>query len=153
MVLLGALTVVGVAAVSLATRERSNAAAYARVDYALQCANAAQAKLWTEMAQSGMAYLGSGAAVSSLTLPDGTLIEAPAHYDSKKADGTMPAVKDVVVKVESATEGTISERDCTNSACGLMPIGTTQIIFAHCRFEVGGRPLEMEIELGIKFAL
>lgn len=153
LILLGTLTVIGVAAVSLSSRERSSAAAFARIDYAVQCANAAQAKLWAEMSQAGMAYLGSGVAVTSMTLPDGTVITAPAHYDSRKADGTMPAVKEVTVKVESATEGTVSERDCTNNACGLMPIGTTQIIFAHCAFQVGGRQLEMEIELGIKFAL
>jgi hypothetical protein len=153
IILLGALTVIGVAAVSLSTRERSSAAAYARVDFITQCANAAQAKLWAEMAQYGVAYLGAGSQVSSIRLPDGTTITAPAHYDSQKADGSMPAVKEVAIKVESSAEGTVAERDCTNNACGLMPLGATQIIFAHCKLEVAGRPVEMELELGIKFAL
>ena len=53
MILLGVLTVIGVAAVSLSRVERQNAASYSRVDFVTQCANAAQAKLWAEMARSG----------------------------------------------------------------------------------------------------
>ena len=61
-------------------------------------------------------------------------------------------MKDVVLKVVSSTGagGDVNERDCTNSACGLMPLGATNLIIAHC-IDAGGR--ELEIELGIKFAL
>src|SRR6266498_1794844 len=53
MILLGVLTVVGVAAVSLSTQERANAAAYSKMDAIYACANAATAKLWSELAIYG----------------------------------------------------------------------------------------------------
>ncbi len=150
LILLGVLTAIAVAAVTLSTQERTNAADYSRVDFVNACANAAQAKLWAEVSYQSSAYFGSGVAVTSVELPDGTKLTSPAHYDADPAH--MPIVKDVVLKVQSSAgeAGNANERDCTNGACGLMPFGATQLVVAHCR-DVRGR--ELEIELGVKFAL
>ncbi len=149
LIMVGVLTVVAVAAVSLSGRERVNAASYSRLDFISECANAAQAKLWSEIAYGGPAYLSAPFQVTSVTLPDGTILRSPAHYDST----ATTLVKDVILKVQSSSGGSgsgVNERDCTNSACGLVPLGATQIVMAHCK-DTRGR--ELEIELGIKFAL
>jgi len=151
MILLAVLTVIAAAAVSLATKERENAVDDGRPRFLQECANAAQAKLWAEMAQyGGTAYLGKEVAVTEIRLPDGTRIASPAHYDSRRADGTYPNVKDLVIKAQTVEPGGATEQDCTNAACGLVPLGSTHIIEAVC-FDSKGRALE--IELGIKFAL
>ncbi len=151
LILLGVLTAIAVAAVSLSSQERTNAADYSRVDFVNACANAAQAKLWAEVSYQSLAYFGSGLAVTSVSLPDGTRFTSPAHYDAG-ASGTMPIVKDVVLRVESSagTGASANERDCTNGACGLVPFGATQLVVAHC---VDTRGRELELELGVKFAL
>lgn len=149
LILLAVLTVIAVAAVSLSGQERVNAASYSKLDFINECANAAQAKIWAEMAYQGTAYLSAPVAVTSVRLPGGSLITSPAHYDFQ----TNPRlVKDVVLKVQSSSGvgGDVNERDCTNSACGLTPLGGTQMIMAHC-VDQQGRALE--IELGVRFAL
>jgi hypothetical protein len=149
LILLGVLTVIAVASVSLSGRERASAAAYSRVDFMTECANAAQAKLWAEMAYGGQAIFGASLQVAHVQLPDGTRITSPAHF------GWTPGstvVKDVVLKVQSSAGagGDVNERDCTNSACGLVPLGATHLIVAHC---VDRQDRELELELAVKFAL
>lgn len=151
MILLAALSAVGAAAVMLSSQERTNAAAATRVEFLNACANAAQAKIWAEMSQYGMGYLGNAVAVTPMALPDGTTLVGPAHVDSKKADGTWPLVKDVTFKVDMAAGGgAMNERDCTNGGCGILPLGQTHGMTAVC-FDRQGRGYE--IELSVKFAL
>jgi len=149
LIMLAVLTVIAVAAVSLSGQERVNAASYSRIDFINECATAAQAKIWSELAYQGSAYLSAPVAITSARLPDGSLITSPAHYDST-AGTTL--VKDIVLKVQSSAGvgGDVNERDCTNSACGLAPLGGTQMILAHC-VDAKGRALE--IEFAVKFAL
>ncbi len=149
LILLGVLTVVAVAAVSLSGQERVNAAAYSRIDFINECATAAQAKIWSELAYQGSAYLTAPVAIGSIRLPDGSTVTSPAHYDSQ-AGTTL--VKDVVLKVKAGAGvgGDVNERDCTNSACGLAALGGTQLILAHCK-DAADRALE--IEFAVKFAL
>lgn len=149
LILLAVLTAVAVAAVSLSGQERVNAGAYARIDFVNECATAAQAKIWSELAYQGTGYMGSPVAITSVRLPDGSVITSPAHYDST-AGTTL--VKDVVLKVQasSGTGGDINEADITNRASGLTPIGGTQLIIARC---VDARERALEIELAVKFAL
>jgi hypothetical protein len=150
MVLLGVLTVVGAAAVMLSSRERSSAMAKTRLDSLNACANAAQAKIWAEMAQYGLGYLGSAVTVTPMDLPDGTRVVGPAHYGQHS--GTMPTVTSVTFRATlGEAEGSMDERDCTNSACGLgLGRRTTYVVTALCR-DQGGR--EYEVELALKFAL
>jgi hypothetical protein len=150
LVLLGVLTVIGAASVLLASQERVNASSKSKIDFLNACANAAQAKIWAEMTQYGLSYLGSTVQVTPLHLPDGTVVVAPAHYG--QLDGAPPTVKSVTFKVESDSgEGnSMNERDCTNGACGLVPLGQTYGMTALCK-DAAGR--EYEVELAIKFAL
>jgi hypothetical protein len=150
MILLAVLSIIGAAAVSLSSQERVNASAQTRVDFLNACANAAQAKIWAEMAQFGLGYLGSTVSVSATDLPNGVQIAAPAHYGI--FDATIkPSVKNVFFKVQSAGKGDeINERDCTNGACGLTPLGQTYGMTAVC-VDHAGR--EYEVELAVKFAL
>jgi predicted membrane-bound mannosyltransferase len=150
LVLLGVLTVIGAASVMLASQERINAAAGNRLEFLNACANAAQAKIWAEMAQYGLSYMGSTVQVTPMTLPDGTTVIAPAHYGQLSA-ASQPLVKDVTFTVKSDASGNaMNERDCTNGACGLVPLGSTYGVTALCidRFD-----REFEIELAVKFAL
>ncbi len=149
LILLGVLTAVAVAAVSLSSQERVNAGAYSRIDFVHECATAAQAKIWSELAYQGTGYMGAPVAITSVRLPDGSVIDSPAHYDS--VAGTT-LVKDVVLKVQasSGTGGDVNEADITNRASGLAPVGGTQLIVARC---VDARQRALEIEFAVKFAL
>jgi hypothetical protein len=151
LILLAVLSAVAATAVTLSSQERTNAYAASRVEFLDACASAAQAKIWAEMSQYGMGYLGNAIAVTPMTLPDGTTIVGPAHLDSQKPDGTWPLVKDVTFKVDMAGGGgAMNERDCTNGGCGILPLGQTHGMTAVC-FDREGRG--HEIELSVKFAL
>jgi hypothetical protein len=152
MLLIAVLTVIGTAAVALSSQERQNAAAKTRLDFLTACANAAQAKIWAEMAQYGLGYLGSSVQVTARALGDNTKIAAPAHYDDFDATATAKLVKNVVFKVESSgtTQNSLNERDCTNGACGMTPLGQTYGLTALC---IDRSDREFEIELAVKFAL
>ena len=153
VVLLAVLSVVGAASVMLSSQERINASAKTRVDFLNACANAAQAKIWAEMGQYGLSYLGSTVSVTPMSLPDGTTVIGPAHYATADSHST-PQVNSVVFKVDTATASkpgaSMNERDCTNGACGLMPLGSTYGMTAVCT-DASGRAYE--VELAVKFAL
>ena len=113
MILLAVLSIIGAAAVSLSSQERVNATAQTRVDFLNACANAAQAKIWAEMAQYGLSYLGHGVRLG----------HRPPERRSDRRAGPLrhlrrddqASVKDVFFKVQSAGKGDeINERDCTN---------------------------------------
>ena len=146
IILLGVLMVLGVAAISLSAQERRNAGAKASVDALQACANAAQAKIWAEMSQYGLASLAGSVSVSAMNLP-GNLIGMPGHYDSQ--DLPTLTLNDVTY-TETTSNGTLGEQDCTNRACGGGTLGHTQRAFAHC-IDSSGR--QFEVELAVKFAL
>ncbi len=148
LILLLVLTTIGVASVYLSSRERQNAASMNKVQFLQACATAAQAKIWAEMSQYGLSYLGSSIQVTTMALPDGTRFIAPAHYEAQS--GTLPLVKDVTFKVQADTSGVMNERDCTNGGCGILPLGQTHYLTVLCidRFDRA-----QEVELAVKFAL
>ncbi len=144
--LLAVLTVIGIAAISLSTQERKNAAAKVQLDALQACASAAQAKIWAEMSQYGLASLAGAVTVSAMNLPGG-LTAMPGHYGSQNA--TSLTLNDVTL-TETTDNGTLGEQDCTNRACGTNSLGHIQRGFAHC-IDRSGR--EFEVEIAIKFAL
>lgn len=79
-VLLAILAVIGVAAASLGSRERINAAAKGRRDVMAACANAARLVVWAEVARYGSARLTQLLTEQRITLADGTFLAAPSHY-------------------------------------------------------------------------
>jgi Tfp pilus assembly protein PilX len=149
IVLLAVLTVIGVAAVRLGSQERMNAATRGKHEFSQACANAAVAKVWGEMSNYGLGYLGSGVKVTAMSLPDGTILTSPSHY-GQPTGASAPLVRDVVLRVESLSSSQQAERDCTNKLCGPDDLGRSYSVTAHCK-DARGR--EAEVELALKFAL
>lgn len=145
MIVLGVLTVVGVAAVSLSTQERTNAAAYGKLDAVQACANAATAKIWKELGVHGTMLAASDATVTSITLADRTVLTAPAHYDTPLT---------ATIKSVSSTDTRGGAKKEEGERINLPPPKNArdQVNFftVHCK-DASGR--ELEIEIGIKFAL
>jgi hypothetical protein len=80
LVLLAVLAAVGVAAVGLGAQDRINSSAKGKRDAMAACANAARLVIWAELAKYGSARLGSALTESQVTLGDGTMLSAPAHF-------------------------------------------------------------------------
>lgn len=146
MIVLGVLTVVGVAAVSLSTQERTNAAAYGKLDAMSACANAAQAKLWKELGVHGTALASKDVAITSMTLADGSVLTAPAHYDTPLT-ATIKSVSSTDSKAGAKSK---KSRDLTGKGRQTGNRDTVNFFVIHCK-DRSGR--ELEIEIGIKFAL
>ncbi len=144
--LIAVLTVIGIAAVSLSTQERKNAAAKVQLDALQACASAAQAKIWAEMSQYGLASMAGSVTVSAMNLPGG-LTAMPGHYGSQNASNLT--LNDVTF-TETTDNGTLGEQDCTNRACGTNQLGHVQRGFAHC---IDGAGREFEVEIAVKFSL
>jgi Tfp pilus assembly protein PilX len=145
MIVLGVLTVIGVAAVSLSTQERTNASAYGKLDAMQACANAATAKIWKELGIHGTMLAASDATITSLTLADGTILTAPAHYDTP-----LTATIKSVSSTDSRGGAKKKERNLTNKGRDTYTRDAVNFFVVHCK-DASGR--ELEIEIGIKFAL
>ncbi len=143
MVLLTVLTVIGVAAVSLGSQARVNAAGKGKRDAMYACANAARLAIWAELAKYGSGYFAMPQAPDELTLPDGTKLTAPAHYSDRAWLGTT--VDTIVLKntVQSATM--MGTQDLTNTFKFMQNLthATTYTVDARCR-DASGRELEVE---------
>lgn len=85
-ILLLVLTLIGVAAVRLASQERINAASKGTRDQLVACANAARLQLWAEISRVGPAYLKGESAAVDINLPDGTTLTTPAHFSFANKD-------------------------------------------------------------------
>jgi hypothetical protein len=150
VVLLLVLSVIGVAAVSAASQERSNASAKGQYDRLVACASAAQAKVWAEMARYGPTYLTKTIPVATLTLPDGSQVTAPGHYGS---GGSLPNVTDVVVTLvgQAGQAPTGGAADLTNKTADVTPPGATVYrMVASCKDAQGH---EFEVEFALRLAL
>lgn len=150
VILVGVLAAIGAAAVSLSSRERINAGAKAQRDLVVACAQAAQVKLWAELARSGPRWLGSDAAVTEFVLPDGTRL-GPLHYDSPSG----VVAKDVVVAL-AAEFGDEQAVDLSNRSTALIGAGKAYRAVARCvlpanrggaTFGAPERMLEVEFQI------
>jgi hypothetical protein len=146
LILLGVLTVVAVAAVQLSSQERQNAVSYSRLDAVYACANAATAKLWSEIAVSGTTLGGATQLVSSITLSDGTKLTAPAHYDTTTGGVTVGQM----VASSASSASSAPETSMENKGVPTVAPGQTYSFTVTCQ-DANGRAFE--IELGLKFAL
>lgn len=81
MILLAVLSIIGVAAVTIAGQDRSNVGAIGIHDKSVACANAAQMVIYSELAKFGLAYITGSTPIPTVTLPDGTTL-SQAHYDT-----------------------------------------------------------------------
>ncbi len=159
MIMLAVLSVVGVAAVSLSAQERANAGAQVSYQALQRCAQAAQAKLWADAAVLGLNYFAAGNTliVTSITLPDGRQLWAPAHYGT--AAGT-PVTQGMSQLCAGSSDAVSGEVDFTNKlgAGGKTPCagGSTAAtsVVARCLITGGdGITREHEVEVGFRFAL
>jgi hypothetical protein len=135
VILLGVLAAIGGAAVTLSSRDRINAGAKTRRDAMAACAQAAQVKVWAELAKYGPRWLGSDTPITELVLGDGTRL-GPLHYDSP-ASGVV--AKDVVVGLASEF-GDESVVDLSNRSTSLIGAGKAYRCVARCTFPGGGLP-------------
>ena len=141
VVLLAVLSVVAVAAVSLSSQERINAATKTSRDRLVACAAAAQTRIWAEMLTWGPSYLDDDGSVPSVTLPDGTRL-AGGHYDG--ADMTVVGTATRVIPCEvGASESFV---DLTNRDATFHLGGTCYAINVRC-VDPAGRELEVEFAL------
>lgn len=143
VILLTVLAVLGIAAVSLGSRERVNAAGKGKRDALYACANSARLQIWAELAKYGRGYFDTTNPPSTLTLPDGTTLIAPAHYAKHMAPSMT--VKDIVLRNSVQTSSTQIATDLTNTFDFMQGLthATAYTVFARCR-DSQGRELEVE---------
>ena len=149
MILLTVVTLVGVAVINAASRDRENAYSKSKYDRVVACARAAQAKIWAEVAMYGPGYLTGTQGVSAITLADGTALAAPSHYDTA-TDGSVQ-VKDVTLSVPDGAGGVQLPKAANLSNTGGATVSVPQAtrLVARCT-DAAGRPYE--VELAIRFA-
>src|SRR5512135_3340887 len=114
VILLAVLCVIGAAAISLSARERISASAKGKRDRMAACAQAARLAVWSELAKYGRGYFDSTTnGPSNITLTDGTVLTAPAHYAVHMTAGLK--VKDLVVKNPVGCGAGGARADLTNT--------------------------------------
>jgi hypothetical protein len=146
IILLGVLSVIGVAAVSLGSQERTNASVKTGRDRLAACAAAAQAKIWEELLRYGPSFLGrSGRTVPALTLPDGSRLLG-GHY----RDPDVVVVDSGVRPTECKPLSTEDYVDLTNRDTFFSLAGSCFQITARCK-DAQGRELEVEFGLNMLF--
>ena len=149
MILLTVLTVAAIAAISLTSRERDNAAAQSRYQRLVECASAAQSMIWAQLARYGTSYIGSSLPVGVVTLPDGTQLAAPVHYDQNPAT----TFANVSYSVQGGGGGDQTrDEDCTNRLCGQRGSGNPVVIVARCT-DASSQQRQFEVELTFAFSL
>ncbi len=147
VILIAVLTALGVAAVSLASRERENASSQAKYQKLIECASAAQSMIWAQLAKHGTNYLGSSLPIGQVNLPDGTKLAAPIHYGQDAGSATAS----VAYTIQNGGGGQgQTDVDCSNRLCGQANSGNPVLIVARCTDPVGR---EFEVEMSFAFAL
>jgi hypothetical protein len=145
MVLLAVLSLVGVAAVTIASQERTNVSAKARRDLQIACARAAQLLIVAELARVGPDYVKSQTEdLPVLTLPDGTKL-SHAHYDTPAGLKVVEITPDRVLPIDS-NPSSIGSADLTNAFdTGGLHSGSvvSYPVVAKCE-DAKGRQLEVE---------
>ncbi len=141
VILLLVLGVIGVAAVSLGSQERINASSKSQRDKLYACASAARLQIWAELAKYGRGFFDSTQTPGSITLPDGTTLTAPAHYDTPSS----MQVSSIVLKNSVKTAAKATATDLTNTFNFMQGLNsaTTYPVVATCT-DPSGRTLEVE---------
>lgn len=143
VVLLTVLAIIGVAAVSLSSQERQNAAVKSRRDVLVACAQASQAAVWAELLKFGPQYLGATTPIASkITLSDGTQLTM-GHY---REDPAVTLVSQAVREVPCTRTEQPEVIDLTNRDNFIRLSGHCYLITAHCTDRASR---ELEVEFGI----
>jgi Tfp pilus assembly protein PilX len=141
MILLGVLSVIAVAAVTLSSQERTNAALKTSRDRLAACATAAQAAIWSEFLAYGPNYLASGQAVPEIQLGDGTRLRA-GHYK----DAGVVVISTAARVVGCRDPQTETYVDLTNRDSFFEQSGRCLVFTARC---VDSHGRELEVEFGV----
>ena len=156
VVLLAVLAVIGAAAVNLGGQERINASAKGYRDRMTACANAARLLIWAELAKYGSANLQGAMSESRVTLQDGTILGAPAHYADSANLQTLIDLRRNPTPLQANDAGAASLTALTTvilkpEAAGVGSASTTAYTFvARCR-DRAGRETEVEFTTGLMF--
>jgi type II secretory pathway pseudopilin PulG len=148
VILLAVLAAIGAAAISLSARERINASAKGKRDRMAACAQAARLAVWSELAKYGRGYFESANAPSTITLPDGTNLTAPAHYAEDMTSSMH--VRDVVVKNAVGCGAGGARADLTNTFHAIRTDCNSDAyqVVARCT-DASGNELEIEFTTGL----
>ncbi len=151
-ILLGLLAVVGVAAASLGSQERVNAAAKGKRDAMAACADAARLVIWSEVARFSTSRLRTPLQEGRIALGDGTTLSAPAHYAAPTDSPSDLQVTELRYYTAKDPVGGDMTIDCTNSYCSDAGPGNklTYAFVARCR-DPRGRETEVEFDTMLMF--
>lgn len=155
VILLAAMTAVSVAVLRLSGQGRIGAATLSSHEALVECANAAKAQLWAAIATNGKSYIAnpsSSVVVTSLTLPDGKELLAPAHLDSGSTSTPSAGIRQAAA---SSPTGIYGDMDATNTIVGggaNSGSGNNQAtwVTARCRDQSGRMH---EVEFAFRFSL
>jgi hypothetical protein len=142
LVLLGVLSVIGVAAVALSSQERTNASTKSSRDRLVACAKAAQGNIWAEMLRYGPSFTTSARALPEIRLDDGTVLRG-GHYGNNTGMVVMNTGARTVPCKQNETEEFV---DLTNRDSYFTTSGACYLIIARC---VDSQGRELEVEFGI----
>jgi hypothetical protein len=146
MVLLTVLSIIGVAAVSLGSGERTGAGVKSHRDRLVACASAAQAMVWSELARFGPRYVVSSEVTPDVRLPGGMVLRM-GHYGETDAVVSVTGAKPVPCK--DLSQGSGQYVDLTNRDSHFDLGGACYTVFFRCVDDSGQEPRELEIELGL----
>lgn len=157
VILLAAMATISVAIVRLSGQARIRAAAQSSHDALTECANAAKAMLWSALAVNGKSYYltpSTAITVTSLKLPDGKELYAPAHLNSGSTVASTDVIRHVVASSPGGFFGT-GDDDTTNrlwvgAGRGSGDGSSATWIVARCT-DASGRV--HEIEFAFRFSL
>lgn len=155
-VLLAVLAVIGVAAATLGSQERINASAKGTRDRMAACANAARLVIWAELARFGSANIRNAIAAGAVTLSNGTVLAAPAHYEQDATELINVRRYTAPLATSSSSGAGADSTNLTNIIVGpdaaALGSGTTTAyaFVARCR-DRDGRETEVEFTTGLMF--
>lgn len=153
VILLLVMTAVSAAVVRLASQGRIGASAQSSHEALIECASAAKAQLWAAIAVNGKQYYtapSSSMVVTSVRLPDGKELLAPAHLDSGNTSNPASAIRQLPA---GSPTGFYGDLDTTNTFVGggaSAASSSATWVTARCK-DASGRV--HEVEFAFRFSI
>ncbi len=149
VIILAVLALMGAAALSLSQQEAANVSRQVNYQMLVACAEAAQRKLWAEMAAAN----GSIPQTSRPTViphPYGEMRMSAGHFDQDPLPITDVQFRDNAIKETppNATSGGLDIDDTNRFSSGFL--NQHYFVYAHCR---DSKDRQYEVELMVKFGL
>ncbi len=142
VIILGVLAMLGATALQLAQQESTSVNQRINYQTLVNCAEAAERKLWSEVAVQGVA---SGATVKPTVIPGTNARLAVGHFDSDPNDTATVSLDDNFFQIgQSAASGGLQDNDATNTIRQGGFFGQPYMMYAHCT-DSRGRKYEVEL--------